>query len=63
MTIAALNDLDVLDCDTQNAYLTADYREQVWVVARPEFESEAGKNMLEDFKLRYNKIEPPDVYI
>ena len=41
-----LNDLDVLTCDIQNAYLTADCRERVWVVAGPEFGSEAGINML-----------------
>ena len=46
LTIAEFNDLDVLDCDILNAYITADYREQVWVVAGPKFGSEAGKNML-----------------
>ena len=63
LTIAELNNLDVLACDKQNAYHTADCRELVWVVARPESGSEVGKNMLEYFKLKYNKIEPPDVYI
>ena len=46
LKIAALNDLDVLACDIHNAYLTVDCRERVWVVAGPEFESEAGNNML-----------------
>ena len=46
LTIAALNDLDVLACNIQNTYLTEDCREQVWVVARLDFLSEAGKNML-----------------
>ena len=46
LTIAEFNDLDVLDCDILNAYITADYREQVWVVAGPKFGSEAGQNML-----------------
>ena len=46
LTIAALNDLDILACDIQNAYLTADCREKVWILAGPEFGSEAGKNML-----------------
>ena len=63
LTIAALNDLDVLACDIQNAYLTADCREQVWVVAGTEFGSEAGNNMLEYFKPRNDKIEPPDLYL
>ena len=42
MTIAALNGLKVMACDIQNAYLTADCREKIWTVARPEFGSEAG---------------------
>ena len=42
MTIEALNYLDVLACDIQNAYLAANCRERVWVVAGPEFGSEAG---------------------
>jgi hypothetical protein len=46
LTIAALNDLDMLACDIQNACLTADCREKVWMVAGPEFGSECGKNML-----------------
>jgi hypothetical protein len=46
LTIAALNDLDIMACDIQNAYLMADCRERVWIVAGPEFGSEAGKNML-----------------
>ncbi len=46
LTIAALNDLDILACDIQNAYLTADCRERVWIIAGPEFGSEAGKNMI-----------------
>ena len=46
LTIAALNDLDILACDIQNAYLTADCREKVWIKAGPEFGSEAGTNMI-----------------
>ena len=46
LTIAALNDLDILACDIQNAYLTADCRERVWIIAGPEFGSEAGNNMI-----------------
>jgi hypothetical protein len=30
LTIAALNDLQVMACDIQNAYLTADCREKIW---------------------------------
>ena len=41
LTIAALNDLKVLACDIQNAYLTADCREKIWTRAGPEFGSEA----------------------
>ena len=43
LTIAALNDLQVLACDIQNAYLTAKCREKIWTVAGPEFGSEKGK--------------------
>ena len=46
MTISALNDLDVLACDINNAYLTADCREWVLVIDQTEFGSESGKNML-----------------
>ena len=37
LMISAINDLDVLACDIDNAYIMADCREQVWVVARPKF--------------------------
>ena len=46
LTIAALNDLKVLGCDIQNAYLTAKCREKIWTIAGPEFGSEEGKIML-----------------
>ena len=42
LTIAALNGLDILACDIQNAYLTADCREKIYVIAGPEFGSEQG---------------------
>ena len=42
LTIAALNDLQVLACDIQNAYLTADCREKIWTRAGAEFGSESG---------------------
>ena len=54
--IAALNGLDVLACDIQNAYLMADCRERVWVVAGTEFGYEAGKNMLVRKTLYGSKI-------
>ena len=40
LTIAALNDLDILACDIQNAYLTALCRENIWTRAGPDFGSE-----------------------
>ena len=43
LTLAALNGLDVLVCDIQNAYLTAQIREKIWTVAGPEFGSDTGK--------------------
>ena len=46
LTIAALNDLKVLSCDIQNAYLTAPCCEKVWCRAGPEFGSDAGKIMI-----------------
>ena len=41
--IAALNDLQILACDIQNAYLTAPCREKVFTIAGPEFGSDCGK--------------------
>ena len=46
LTIAALNDLKVLACDIQNAYLTTKCRKRVWTRAGPEFGLDAGKKML-----------------
>ena len=46
LLIAALNDLRILACDIQNAYLTAKCREKIWTIAGPEFGSEAGSIML-----------------
>ena len=45
LTVAALNELEVMACDIQNAYLTADCREKIWTRAGPEFGSEAGTIM------------------
>ena len=46
LTIAALNGLEVMACNIQNAYLTADCREKIWTRAGPEFGSESGMIML-----------------
>ena len=45
LTIAALNDLQVMSCGIQNAYLTADCREKFWMYEGPEFGSEKGSIM------------------
>ena len=46
LTIAAMNDLEVLSCDIQNAFITAPNREKIWTIAGREFGSEAGKPMI-----------------
>ena len=46
LTIASLNQLEILACNIQNAYLTADCREKIYVIAGPEFGSEEGKVMI-----------------
>ena len=46
LLVAALNELELLACDIQNAYLTADCREKIYVVAGPEFGSEEGQIMI-----------------
>eukprot|EP00978_Attheya_sp_CCMP212_P009047 scaffold21332_cov42-Attheya_sp.AAC.1 len=40
--IAALNELDILGADVQNAFLTAPNKEKVWIRAGPEFGPEEG---------------------
>ena len=45
LTLAALNDLQVMSCDIQNVYLTADCWEKIWTYAGPEFGSEQGSIM------------------
>ena len=45
LTLAALNDLQVMSCDIQNAYLMADCREKIWTYAGSEFGSEQGSIM------------------
>ena len=46
LTIAALNGLEVMACDIQNAYLTANCCEKISTRAGPEFGSESGTIML-----------------
>jgi hypothetical protein len=46
LTLAALNDLDVMVGDIENAYLTAPITEKVWNVLGPEFGEDAGKRAL-----------------
>jgi hypothetical protein len=46
LTLAALNDVDVMMGDIENAYLTAPITEKVWSVLGPEFGEYAGKRAL-----------------
>ena len=46
LTIAALNELSVMACDIQYAYLNAECREKIWTHAGPEFGSESGSIMI-----------------
>ncbi len=46
LTVAALNELEVLGADVQNAFLTAPNKEKCWMIAGPEFGSEEGKTFL-----------------
>ena len=46
LLIAALNGLQIMACDIQNAYLTANCHEKIWTVAGPEFGSEHGQPMI-----------------
>jgi hypothetical protein len=46
LTIAVLNDLEVLGADVQNAFLRAPNKEKVWLQADSEFGAEQGKNLL-----------------
>ena len=43
---AALNDLEVMSADIENAYLTAPCAEKIWTRGGPEFGSEAGEPFL-----------------
>ena len=46
LLVVALNGLNIMACDIQNAYLMADCREKIWTIARPEFGSEKGTPMV-----------------
>ena len=46
LTIAALNELDIIACDIKNAYLTSLCRENMWTFTGPEFGEEEGTLML-----------------
>jgi hypothetical protein len=46
LLVASLNELQLLACDIQNAYLTADCRERIYIIAGPEFGSEEGSIMI-----------------
>jgi hypothetical protein len=46
LVAAALNDLDILVCDIEGAYLAAKCREKTWITAGVEFGSEAGTTMI-----------------
>ena len=46
LVAAALNDLDILVCDIEGAYLTAKCREKIWITAGVEFGLEAGTPMI-----------------
>ena len=46
LLVAALNGLNIMACDIQNAYLRADCNEKIWTIAGPEFRSEKGMPMI-----------------
>ncbi len=46
LTVAALNQSDILVCDIEGAYLTAKCRERIYVKAGPEFGSEQDSIMI-----------------
>ena len=53
LLIAALNDLDVLSCDIQGAYLTAPSREKIVITAGPEFGPELQGKLLKVVRALY----------
>ena len=46
LNIAALNGLEILSCDIQNTYFTAESREEIWTRAGLEFGCESGTIMI-----------------
>ena len=46
LTLAALNDLEVITADIENAYLTAPVAEKIWCKLGPEFGADAGKRAI-----------------
>ena len=46
LTIAALNDLEVMASDVKNAFLTAPCDEKVWTILGPEFGEDEGKKAI-----------------
>ena len=46
LLVVALNGLNIMAFDIQNAYLMADCREKIWTIAGPEFESGKGTPMI-----------------
>jgi hypothetical protein len=46
LTLAALNDLDVMMGDIENDYVTAPITEKFWTVLGPEFGDDTGKQAL-----------------
>eukprot|EP00934_Nitzschia_sp_Nitz4_P001810 Nitzschia sp. Nitz4//scaffold191_size41780//52//5493//NITZ4_007461-RA/size41780-processed-gene-0.69-mRNA-1//1//CDS//3329540163//1810//frame0 len=46
LTLAALNDLQVVASDIQNAYLTAPTTERIWTILGPEWGREAGRKAI-----------------
>ena len=44
--IAALNDIDILSCDLENAYLNADFRKRIWFEGGVEFGEDKGKLLI-----------------
>ena len=46
LKIAALNGLYILECDIQNDYLKAKWRELIWTTAGPKFSLEEGSIMV-----------------
>ena len=46
LLVAALNGLNIMACDIQNAYLMAGCREKIWTIAGPEFGPKKGTPMI-----------------